>query len=82
MSKLTSYRWCFVPLCKNTTNSAPSKVFVTFPRVEATRKLWFRLARRPDEPTKSNYFYCGDHFVVSIFNIKLLLLLLSIFLKF
>lgn len=66
MSKLTSYRWCFVPLCKNTTKSTPTKVFVTVPREEATRRLWFRLARRSDEPTKSNYFCCEDHFVVRI----------------
>lgn len=64
MNKLTSYRWCFVPLCRNTTKSAPSKVFVTVPREEAARRLWFRLARRPDEPTKSNYFCCEDHFVL------------------
>ncbi|XP_011859599.1 PREDICTED: uncharacterized protein LOC105557065 [Vollenhovia emeryi] len=57
-----SYRCCFVPLCKNTTKSTPHKVFFCVPRDEKMRKLWFRQARRPDNPSQWNYFCCQDHF--------------------
>ena len=38
LKQLNSYRWCFLLMNKNTTKSAPSKVFVTVPRDEATRR--------------------------------------------
>lgn len=65
MSEKHQYRWCFVPLCKNTAKNSPDKVFLYVPQDTKRRQLWFQLARRPDNPTKSNYFCCQDHFNVS-----------------
>lgn len=65
MNEKKLYRWCFVPLCKNTAKNSLDKVFLSVPENEKRRKLWFDLARRPDNPTKSNYYCCQDHFNVS-----------------
>lgn len=43
-----------------TSDSAQSAYFA-----HCRRKKWFRVARRNDKPTKSNYFCCEDHFEVS-----------------
>lgn len=65
MAEKNHYRWCFVPLCKNTAKNSPDKVFLHVPQDPKRRKHWFQLARRSDSPTKSNYFCCQDHFIVS-----------------
>lgn len=65
MDKVRAYRRCFVPMCKNTQKITPNKVFVSVPQDKTRRQLWFKLARRIDEPTSSNYYCCEDHFNVS-----------------
>ncbi|XP_076680150.1 uncharacterized protein LOC143375178 [Andrena cerasifolii] len=62
MSKKTTYKWCFVPECKSTTIKTPDKVFFFMPQDVKLRKMWFTSARRADEPGKSNYYCCQDHF--------------------
>lgn len=68
VSGKNQYRWCFVPLCKNTAKNSPDKVFLFVPHNAKWRNLWFQLARRPD-PTKNNYFCYQDHFNVSDYKI-------------
>lgn len=65
MNKKQTYRWCFVPLCRNTQLKRPEKLFIRVPSNEKMRRLWFKIAHRTDEPTKSNYYCCEDHFNVS-----------------
>ncbi|XP_011066273.1 PREDICTED: uncharacterized protein LOC105153241 [Acromyrmex echinatior] len=58
------YKWCFVPLCKSTTVSTPSKVFVSMPK-ENMRKKWFEIARRDDALSISlniSMFCCENYF--------------------
>ncbi|KAM0735265.1 hypothetical protein ACS0PU_010413 [Formica fusca] len=62
MDKVRAYRRCFVPMCKNTQKITPDKVFVSVPQDKTRRQLWFKLARRIDEPISSNYYCCEDHF--------------------
>ena len=62
------WRWCFVPGCKNTSVSAPNKIFLQVPKDLKTRRLWARLARREDASTLNSrnvWFCCEDHFNVS-----------------
>ncbi|KAK5648564.1 hypothetical protein RI129_003456 [Pyrocoelia pectoralis] len=57
------YKWCFVPMCTNTTFTTPEKTFVTMPREAKVRKMWFKAARRDDAKISSSDFYCcEDHF--------------------
>jgi len=65
MSEKKYYRSCFVPLCPNTAKNAPDKVFVSVPEDEKRRKLWFKLAHRAYNPSKSNFYCCQDHLNVS-----------------
>lgn len=61
------YRWCIVPLCRNTSIATPSKTFINVPTYENMRKLWVKAVRRdPKELSKtSSLLVCEDHFNVS-----------------
>ncbi|XP_060801538.1 uncharacterized protein LOC106142105 [Amyelois transitella] len=58
------YKWCAVPLCKNTSKSTPDKLFVYVPNKKKLRYMWLRLARRDPTKvvTKSSIYFCEDHF--------------------
>ncbi|KAK5648111.1 hypothetical protein RI129_003003 [Pyrocoelia pectoralis] len=57
------YKWCFVPMCTNTTFTTPEKTFVTMPRDVKIRKMWFKAARRDyAKITSSDFYCCEDHF--------------------
>ena len=62
------YKWCAVPLCKNTSIATPNKVFVYVAKKKRTRVKWLKLARRDpaDVATNSLLYFCEDHFDVSI----------------
>ncbi|VEN55235.1 unnamed protein product [Callosobruchus maculatus] len=63
MSNSKSYRYCFVPLCTNTTKKTPGKVFFNVPQDENRRNKWFQAAHRDIPPkTKTKFFCCEDHF--------------------
>ncbi|XP_043234118.1 uncharacterized protein LOC122387743 [Amphibalanus amphitrite] len=58
-------RWCFVPGCKNTSVSAPNKIFLTVPLQLKARRTWARAARRIDAgslTSRNIWFCCEDHF--------------------
>ncbi|KAK5650364.1 hypothetical protein RI129_001393 [Pyrocoelia pectoralis] len=57
------YKWCFVPICTNTTFTTPEKTFVTMPRDVKIRKMWFKAARRDySKITSLDFYCCEDHF--------------------
>ncbi|KAK5640629.1 hypothetical protein RI129_011440 [Pyrocoelia pectoralis] len=57
------YKWCFVPMCTNTTFTTPEKTFLTMPRDVKIRKMWFKAARRDySKITSSDFYCCEDHF--------------------
>ncbi|KAK5639605.1 hypothetical protein RI129_012097 [Pyrocoelia pectoralis] len=57
------YKWCFVPMCTNTTFTTPEKTFLTMPRDVKIRKMWFKAARRDySKITPSDFYCCEDHF--------------------
>ncbi|KAK5649799.1 hypothetical protein RI129_000828 [Pyrocoelia pectoralis] len=61
------YKWCFVPMCTNTTFTTPEKTFLTMPRDVKIRKMWFKAARRDySKITSSDFYCCEDHFDVKI----------------
>lgn len=68
MEEKSNYRGCFVPLCPSTQKLFPNKIFVSLPKDIKERVIWFRKARRKDDPTNSNFYCCEDHFNVSIQN--------------
>lgn len=53
-----------MPQCKNTTIATPDKLFFFVPQDIKIRKKWFQIAKRSDEPAKSHYYCCEDHFNV------------------
>ncbi|KAJ8915306.1 hypothetical protein NQ315_014814 [Exocentrus adspersus] len=56
-------KWCFVPRCTSTSVSTPNKFFVRVPGDDFDRKKsWFNAARRDLPKSKSEFFYCEDHF--------------------
>ncbi|XP_063631318.1 zinc finger protein 271-like [Cydia splendana] len=57
------YKWCSVPLCKNSTKTTPSKLFVYVPLNKKIREKWLTLAKRDTAciPTSCMWF-CEDHF--------------------
>ena len=58
-----SYRYCFVPECKNATKNAPQKEFFCVTNDTKRKQLWFRIARRSDKNSEEKIFYCcEDHF--------------------
>lgn len=63
-----NYKYCVVPECKNTSLTAPDKVFITLPKDEKARKLWQQSMRRTDFlSSKSRKYCCEDHFNVRFF---------------
>lgn len=62
------YKWCAVPLCKNTSLKTPNKLFIYVPNKKIMRDKWFKLARRNPTSVKTNspIYFCEDHFDVSI----------------
>ncbi|KAK5643988.1 hypothetical protein RI129_007833 [Pyrocoelia pectoralis] len=57
------YKWCFVPMCTNTTFTIPEKTFLTMPRDVKIRQMWFKAARRDySKITCSDFYCCEDHF--------------------
>jgi hypothetical protein len=61
-----NYKWCIVPLCKNTSTNAPEKIFVFVPKNERRRKAWMNAVRRDERhgkiSTKTVCFVREDHF--------------------
>ena len=61
-----SYKYCFVPMCKNTTVSTPEKLFFNVPSNANVRKQWFDAAHREDKVSSKTICHaCEDHFIVS-----------------
>lgn len=81
MESKTTYQWCIVPRCTNTSIKTPEKVFLHVPKQPKERKLWFKAVRRdPKEVSATTSLYCcEDHFDVSAhaynFSLKCTLLL-------
>lgn len=69
MEVKTTYFWCIVPHCTNTSIKTPEKVFIHVPKDPKTRRLWLLAARRdPKEISAATSVYCcEDHFDVSEF---------------
>lgn len=65
-NKKPFYRYCLVPLCKNTIRSTPEKVFFPVPKDEKIRKQWCKIMRRDNVSSSSCLHCCEDHFDVSI----------------
>jgi len=66
--KLTNsvYKYCFVPLCKNTSVSTPDKIFLNVLESKKLRRNWLKAARsdKKDVSDKSHLSCCEDHFDV------------------
>ncbi|XP_045502862.1 uncharacterized protein LOC123699569 [Colias croceus] len=61
---MSSYKWCVVPGCRNTTIKTPDKLFICAPKDIKMRRKWLQLARRnpSDISIKTVIFFCEDHF--------------------
>ncbi|KAB0794888.1 hypothetical protein PPYR_11727 [Photinus pyralis] len=61
---MPSRKWCFVPVCKNTSCITPNKIFVSVPKDIKRRQKWFAAARRniSEVSKKSTMYCCEDHF--------------------
>ena len=64
--KKSVYKYCFVPLCKNTSVSTPDKIFLNVPESKKLRRNWLKAARcdKKDVSDKSHLSCCEDHFDV------------------
>lgn len=62
------YKYCLVPLCKNTTVETPDKIFIRLPLDRNRRIKWLKACRRDihDISVSSGLHVCEDHFNVSI----------------
>ncbi|KAL7289365.1 hypothetical protein TKK_0016568 [Trichogramma kaykai] len=61
--KNAAERFCFVPGCSSNSNKNPEKVFFHVPQsIIDIKKTWFKVARRSDSPSSSNFHCCEDHF--------------------
>ncbi|KAF4520470.1 hypothetical protein B566_EDAN004721 [Ephemera danica] len=55
--------YCSVPLCTNTSLSAPQLLFFSLPRDETRRNLWYDACRRKDRYSlTTNSWVCEEHF--------------------
>ncbi|XP_063890192.1 uncharacterized protein LOC135116700 [Helicoverpa armigera] len=64
---MNTYKICVVRGCRNTTISAPNKLFIHVPQSTKSlemRKTWLQLGGRnfADYSTKSSIYFCEDHF--------------------
>ncbi|XP_044731410.1 uncharacterized protein LOC123294332 [Chrysoperla carnea] len=58
----SSYKYCFVPQCKNTSKSTPEKLFISVPKGDKRAK-WVKQVRYPlDVSATSRLHCCEDHF--------------------
>ncbi|XP_063532777.1 uncharacterized protein LOC134743315 [Cydia strobilella] len=60
----TSYRYCLVPKCTNTTINTPEKLFFDVPRDVEVRKRWCKLMKKGKLRPKTTFHCCEDHFNV------------------
>lgn len=60
------YKYCIVPMCKNTSSSTPTKLFFSVPRHEEKRREWCQIMKREPLSTATNRYCCEDHFDVSL----------------
>lgn len=62
-----TYKSCAVPLCSNTWNKTPNKLFIYAPHDKIIRDKWMNLAGRDPSEIKLNSraYFCEDHFEVS-----------------
>lgn len=68
--KNLTYKYCLVPKCKNTTVTAPEKLFFSVPRDEHVREKWCQVMKRDKQKnvklsSTSPLHCCEDHFSVS-----------------
>ncbi|CAK1601557.1 unnamed protein product [Parnassius mnemosyne] len=58
-------KYCIVPLCTNSSEKTPDKLFFNVPKKDEIRKKWLKATRRTD-PLKvtSSIHCCEDHFDV------------------
>lgn len=73
--KKSIYKYCIVPICKNTTISAPDKIFFNVPRSAEIRRKWCEVIGREDTEgsqlsERTTLYCCEDHFNVSTKIIK------------
>lgn len=62
-----SYKYCFVPMCSNTTVSTPDEIFLHVFQNMVVRMAWFQAAKREDTiSVTTTAFACEDYFVVSL----------------
>lgn len=62
LSNQNVYKFCFVPGCKNTTITAPNKVFLSVPNEPVKRKAWCEAAGCPGKSLRAGSHACEDHF--------------------
>lgn len=60
------YKSCFVPSCKNTTVTAPNKVFLSVPNEPLKRKAWCQAVGCPEKKLRKGSYVYQDHFKASI----------------
>ena len=64
-SNLNSYKYCFVPNCKNTSARNPEKEFISVPKNELKRKLCCEaVGYEKGHKLKKNSYCCEDYFNV------------------
>lgn len=66
----TYFKYCIVPLCKNTTVKTPTKIFLRVPKDRNRRLNWLKACRREDKDisnSSDSLHVCEDHFNVSTY---------------
>lgn len=67
MAERSTYHWCIVPCCTNTSVTTPSKIFIHVPKEAKIHKLWLQATRRNPKKISTNtaIYCCEDHFDTS-----------------
>ncbi|XP_037963539.2 uncharacterized protein LOC119691085 [Plutella xylostella] len=71
-SKKEPYKYCIVPSCRNTTRSAPDKVFFCGPRDADQKRKWCKIMNRDMVSPSTSFYCCEDHFNVEDMEYKMM----------
>lgn len=72
-TKTSYFKYCIVPVCKNTTVKVPDKIFIILPEDKIRRSKWLKACRRNEKDisqSSKSLHVCEDHFNVSTYIIK------------
>lgn len=64
--KMTSVKYCFVPLCRSSSKIHSEQIFIHLPQGDDIRKKWYAAVNSNGPVSRNTRIYCcEDHFDVS-----------------